>query len=39
VGVGKYFEVWNKDLFEDSLLDDEAFSKALQEKMRNQMVL
>ncbi|MBE6329206.1 MAG: cell division/cell wall cluster transcriptional repressor MraZ [Paludibacteraceae bacterium] len=39
VGVGKYFEVWNKDLFEDSLLDDEAFSKALQEKMGNQMVL
>lgn len=38
VGVGKYFEVWNKSVFEGSLLDDDAFFAALQEKMGNQMI-
>lgn len=39
VGVGRYFEIWNKSQFEDSLLDDEAFSKALQEKMGNSQIV
>ncbi len=35
VGVGNYFEVWNKANFEAGLLDDEGFSEALQAKMGN----
>lgn len=35
IGVGDHFEVWNKCVYDDSLLDDEDFEKALQEKMGN----
>ncbi len=35
VGVGSYFEVWNKGNFAKSLYDDDAFDKAMQEKMGN----
>ncbi len=35
VGVGNYFEIWNKENFETSLYDDEDFDRAMQEKMGN----
>jgi len=35
VGVGSYFEIWNKDNFEKSLYDEDDFDKAMQEKMGN----
>ncbi len=35
VGVGSYFEIWNKENFETSLYDEEDFDRAMQEKMGN----
>ena len=35
VGVGNYFEIWNKDIFETSLFSPENFAVAMQEKMGN----
>lgn len=35
VGVGNYFEVWNKENFAKSLYSEDDFDKAMQEKMGN----
>ena len=35
VGVGSYFEVWNKENFAKSLYDEDDFDKAMQERMGN----
>ena len=35
VGIGEYFEIWNRENFEKSLFDEEEFDKAMQEKMGN----
>jgi len=35
VGVGAYFEIWNKDTFE-SLYEGDDFDKAMQKKMGNE---
>ena len=35
VGIGSYFEIWNKDNFEASLYGVEDFSAAMQSKMGN----
>jgi len=35
VGVGSYFEIWQKENFNKSLCDEDAFDKAMQEKMGN----
>ena len=35
VGVGGYFEIWNKGNFDKSLYDENDFDKAMQEKMGN----
>ncbi len=37
VGVGYYFEVWNKDNFEKSLYEEVDFDKAMHEKMGNRV--
>ena len=33
VGVDGYFEIWNKENYEEDLMSDEEFSEAVQEKM------
>lgn len=38
VGMGDYFEIWNKENFEKSLYDEADFDKAVQEKMGNDSV-
>ena len=35
VGVGEYFEIWNRENFDKSMLDEEEFDRAKQEKMGN----
>lgn len=35
VGIGSYFEIWNKGVFEDSLCNQEEFATAMQSKMGN----
>ena len=35
VGVGEYFEIWSRENFGKSLLEEEEFDKAKQEKMKN----
>jgi MraZ protein len=36
VGVGYYFEIWNKENFEKSLYNEDDFDKAMQQKMGNE---
>ena len=36
VGVGNYFEVWDKNRFDNQMSDTESFAKAMQDKMGNQ---
>jgi MraZ protein len=38
VGVGDYFEIWNKENFEASLYNESDFEKAMQQKMGNDPV-
>jgi MraZ protein len=35
VGMGYYFEIWNKENFEESLYDEDDFDTAMQKKMGN----
>jgi len=34
-GVGEHFEIWNRENFDKSMLDEEEFDRAKQEKMGN----